>query len=104
MVLAQQEEEGFLHLVAFHARCLSCDKLPLLSGKSSPSQQVPSLHLVGQRHIVLGELVVEVAVLSGVVQEGLPMSSLKATEVAIEVIQKLDSGPSCHTQKPCLRS
>ena len=50
-------------------------------------QEMPSLDLVvqryvvdliGQRYVVLGELVVEVVMLSGVVKEGLSISTLKA--------------------------
>ena len=39
---------------------------------------------------MLSQLVVEVVMLRGVVQEGLSLSTLKAAEVAIEVIRKLD--------------
>ena len=90
VVLTQQEEEGLLHLVAFHARCLCRDQLPLFSCESSSSQKVPSLDFVGQRHVMLSQLVVEVVMLRGIVQEGLSLSTLKAAEVAIEVIRKLD--------------
>jgi len=51
---------------------------------------MPSLHLVGQRRVVVGQLVVEVVIFSCVVQEGLARPPLKSTEVSIEVIRKLD--------------
>ena len=41
-------------------------------------QEMLSLDLVGQRYVVLGELVVEVVMLSGVIKEGLSISTLKA--------------------------
>ena len=58
-------------------RSLSSDKLSLLSAKASFPQKVPSLNFSRECHIVVGQLVVEMVMLSGVLQKALAMSSME---------------------------
>ena len=66
-------------------------QLSLLARQSSAAQQVPSLHLGRQRHLVVGQPVVELVVLGAVVQQRLAAMPLEATEVLVKVSRELDS-------------
>ena len=90
-VLAQHQEERLLNLALFQGGCLRQHQLPLLARQSSAAQQVPSLHLSRQRHLVVGQPVVELVMLGAVVQQGLAAMPLEATEVLVKVSRELDS-------------
>ena len=90
-ILAQHQEKRLLDLVLLQGGRLCQHQLALLARQSSAAQQVPSLHLGRQRHLVVGQPVVELVVLGAVVQQGLTTVSLEAAEVLVEVARELDS-------------
>ena len=91
VVLAQHQEERLLDLVLLQGGRLCQHQLALLAGQSRTAQEVPALHLSRQRHLVVGQPVVELVMLGAVVQQGLAAMALEAAEVLVEVARELNS-------------
>ena len=90
MALPKDQEHCFLHPVALHRWSLGHYELFLLLCEASFSQKVPSLNLVWESDMVVGQLVVEMVMLGGVLKEGLARASVKRDEVLVEVMRQLD--------------
>ena len=89
VVLSKQQEHGFLPFVTFQRRGLGNDQVSLPC-QTGPSQQVPSLNFSRKGHVVVGELVVEMIMLSGEFEQRLAGASMKSSKVLVNVNWQLN--------------
>ena len=89
VILSQYEVHGLLDFVALQSWGLGYDQLPLFSGESGSSHQMPSLDCTWKADLVILQLPVALIIVRHVLQEGLARTSMQVREELVKVLGQL---------------